>query len=60
MKDEQIVSLISIGYTIPEIASAAKINKRTLEARLIRLRDKSGSLNLAHLVANYLRKGLIK
>jgi len=60
MEDTTIVKLISHGYTIQEIADKENINRRTLEARLIRIRDKSGSVNLAHLVANYFRKGLIK
>jgi DNA-binding CsgD family transcriptional regulator len=60
MKDKDIVKKLSDGYTAKDIADEFSINVRTLEAKLIRLRDKSGSKNTTHMVANYLRKKLIK
>jgi len=58
--DTQIVKMLSNGHTVKEIADKAEMNIRSMEAKLIRIRDRSNSLNAAHLVANYLRKGLIK
>lgn len=60
MTDTQIVKMLSNGHTVKEIADKAEMNIRSMEAKLIRIRDRSNSLNAAHLVANYLRKGLIK
>jgi DNA-binding CsgD family transcriptional regulator len=60
MTDAQIVKMLSNGHTVKEIADKAEMNIRSMEAKLIRIRDRSNSLNAAHLVANYLRKGLIK
>ena len=60
MTDIQIVKMLSNGYTVKEIAEKEETNIRSMEARLIRIKDKSNAENIPHLVANYLRKGLIK
>lgn len=58
--DADIVQMLSVGMTGYQIAEKTKINIRTLEARLTRIRDKSNSTNVAHLVGNYFRNKLIK
>lgn len=58
MKDKQskkIVQMLSLGYTVKDIADEMGINVRTLEARLVRIKDKNGATNIPHLVANFLR-----
>ncbi len=60
MKEEKIVQMLSIGYTVREIADELGINVRTLEARLVRLKDKANAKNIHHLVAIYLRAKKIK
>ena len=58
--DAEIVQMLSEGIIGSEIATKLGVNLRTLEARLTRIRDKSSSTNVAHLVGNYFRKKLIK
>ena len=58
--DAEIVQMLSEGIIGSEIAFKLGVNLRTLEARLTRIRDKSLSKNVAHLVGNYFRKKLIK
>jgi len=58
--DAQIVQMLSEGYIGSEIANEMGVNLRTLEARLTRIRDRSLSKNVAHLVGNYFRNKLIK
>ncbi len=58
--DIEIVQMLSEGIIGSEIANRIGMNIRTLEARLTRIRDKSNSTNVAHLVGNYFRKKLIK
>ena len=60
MTDTQIVKMLSNGYTVREIATKEETNLRTMEARIIRIKDKALADNLPHLVANYFREGLIK
>jgi DNA-binding CsgD family transcriptional regulator len=56
----ELVQLVSDGYSIREISESSGVNVRTLEATMQRARDKSFATSAAHLVAIYLRKGLIK
>jgi DNA-binding CsgD family transcriptional regulator len=56
----EIVQLLSFGYSVKEIGEMNGINRRTLEARIDRERGKVFANTVAHLVAIYLRKGLIK
>ena len=58
--DIDIVDMLSRGVKVSEISKDIGVNIRTLEARLIRIRDKSLSINAAHLVGNYFRNKLIK
>lgn len=58
--NNNVVQLLAKGYTVPEISTEFGINVRTLEAKLVRLRDKSSSANNTNLVYNYMKKGLIK
>lgn len=60
MKEEKIVQMLSNGYTVKEIAIATGMNIRTLEAKLVRVKDQNGAKNIHHLVANFLRKKKIK
>jgi len=54
-KEIKIVQMLSLGYTVKDIADDMGINVRTLEARLVRIKDKNGATNIPHLVANFLR-----
>lgn len=58
--DAEIVQMLSEGIIGSEIAFKLGVNLRTLEARLTRIRDKSNSRNVAHLVGNYFRDKKIK
>lgn len=60
LTDAEIVDMLSKGFKVSEISKEIGVNIRTLEARLIRIRDKSSSTNVAHLVGNYFRKKLIE
>lgn len=56
----KVVEFLSTGYSVPEIADVMELGVRTLEARLVRMRDKCNARNNTHLVAKYLRDGLIE
>lgn len=58
--NEEIVLHLSNGLTVSKIADKLKMNPRSLEARLVRLKDKNGCLNSPQLVAFFLRNKLIK
>lgn len=60
MSNAQIIQKISDGYTIREIAVEASVNRRTLEDRILRLREMCNCKTVSHLVANYMRRGLIR
>jgi DNA-binding CsgD family transcriptional regulator len=60
LENDKLVEFLSNGYSIAEISVLTGVNNRTLEARLIKLKSITGSKNTPHLVANYLRKGIIK
>lgn len=55
-----LVSDLSRGKTVKEVAAKTKQNRRTLEARINSMKDKYRCTTIAHLVANFLRLGIIK
>lgn len=55
-----IVTLLAEGNNIPEIATKLNINKRTLEKKVIVIKQKFHSTTLAGLVAIFLRNKLIE
>lgn len=59
-RDALIVEQYSNGMDRSKIAEYHKISIRTVEAATNKLRVEFGCKNLAHLVAEFLRKGLIK
>lgn len=60
MTDCELVQMLSDGYRVIEISVEKSINKRTLEKRILVLRERCVCKTVTHLVANYLRRGLIK
>ena len=56
---KRVVSLLSKGKTVKEVAKEIKVNLRTLEARLDSLRFKHGCKNNVELVADFVRNKLI-
>lgn len=60
MSKAEIVQRLSEGYTVKEIAVNCGMNVSTLQKQIINLRDQRNCKNVAHLVAEYFRKGLIK
>ena len=59
MSNAELVQKLSDGYTVREIAKDKGHSHRYFERQLYRLRVESNTINNAHLVAQYLRKGLI-
>jgi DNA-binding CsgD family transcriptional regulator len=59
-QNKEIIELIADGYSVREISDLKKINRRTLESKLDRMRISYGCINLPNLVATFLREGLIK
>lgn len=60
MTDIELVSLISHGHTIKEISKESKFDRRTLEKRVLTLRQKLNCATVSQLVATYFRKRLIE
>lgn len=58
--DAEIAQLLADGKTVNEVADKLKVNKRTMEAKVMSAKKKALAATLPHLVANYFRKGLIK
>jgi len=58
--DAEIAQLLADGKTVNEVADKLKVNKRTMEAKVMSAKKKALAETLPHLVANYFRKGLIK
>lgn len=58
--DAEIVQLLADGYTVKEISVKLSVKKRSLEGKVLRAKEKALASSLSHLVAIYLRKGLIK
>ena len=59
-RDIYIAQSLADGLTVTQIAEASVTNVRTMEARVGRLRLKTGSKSLCNLVALFFRAGLIK
>lgn len=60
LTDIAFVGYLSNGKTVKDISEITKIGIRTLEARLVRIRDKVNAENQPHVVGEYFRKKLIK
>lgn len=60
MTNSQLVQYLADGYTVSEIADEEKVSRRTLEKRILNLRNECLCKTVAQLVANYLRRKLIK
>lgn len=58
--DVKIVDCISNGYTFAEAAKTVGINKRTLEARLNKIRGQFDCVSVTQLACEFIRKGLIQ
>lgn len=56
----QIVKLLASGKTITQISETMDCNKRTMEGKISAIKDKFSANTLPHLVAFFIRKGLIK
>ena len=58
--DAEIAQMLADGKTATEIGNILNINKRTFEYKVSNAKKRALAETLPHLVANYLRKGLIK
>ena len=58
--DAEIAQMLADGMTVSEISKELEINKRTMEQKVSNAKKRALAETLPHLVANYLRKGLIK
>ena len=56
----KIVTMLSKGKTYSDIANSTKTNTRTIEGQILILRRKYKCGNVTHLVAHFLRLGIIK
>lgn len=56
----QIVDLLSDGLTAKEVSEVVNLTKKQVETIIFELRQLDGSFTVAQLVANYLRRKLIK
>ena len=56
----KIVGLLADGFTVSQIALAQKINARTLEGQMIRIKNQFSVTTLPQLVAFFFRNKLIK
>lgn len=54
-----IVKALSEGNTSGEAAYKLRMNRRTLEAAIVRLKDKTGCRTVAHLACKFIRNKLI-
>jgi len=59
MSNIEIVQHLSDGMTVKEIAALENMNRRTLEAKIKVLKERSLSKTTTHLVSNYFRKQMI-
>lgn len=60
MTNSGIVQQIADGYKVAEIAKKEGVKIHTVQKRIYRLKEICLCKTAAHLVANYLRKGLIE
>jgi len=58
-RDLQIVSMLSIGKTAPDIAKKLKMSERTIEGIIVKLRGKYKCKNVVHLVSHFLRNQIL-
>jgi len=56
----EMLAMISNGFTAKECSKELKISSRTIEARLVTLREEFECKNTIHLIAELVRKGIIK
>ncbi len=59
MTDCELLQMLADGYTVIKIANEKEINRRTLEKRIIILRDRCNAKTVTELVAKYFRLSLI-
>lgn len=59
-RDIEIVRLLSLGYKPIQISEGSGITARTVETIIENIRFEYDCINAAHLVATFLRNGLIK
>lgn len=55
----QIVQFLADGLVVKEISEETDTNVRTIESRINKMRETTGAKTAAHLVAKYLKLGLI-
>lgn len=60
MSNSELVKMLSEGYTVKEIAVTAKEKTTTIAYQIYNLRESCNCKTVAHLVANFLRRGLIQ
>ena len=60
MSNTEIVQLLANGYKVAEIAKENNLPLPSLQKKIYILRERCLCTSIAHLVANYLRKGLIQ
>ncbi len=59
-RHKEVVKQLSNGKTAKEIAASGGVSSRLVESIVAKLFDEYGCRNTPHLVATFLRKGLIK
>lgn len=57
--DTEILKLLAEGLTAKEIAEKLSISKRTVEARILRMKERSSTKTSTHLVSFAYLKGLL-
>ena len=60
MTNEEVVQYLADGRSVKEISEITGVKVRTIEGKIARMKYRTFSFTAAQLVANYLRKGLIK
>ncbi len=60
MTDCEILQMLANGYTVIQVSNEKNINRRTLEKRIIILRDRCNAKTVTELVAKYFRLKLIE
>lgn len=58
-RELQIAQLLSNGNSSKVVAQTMKVNVRTMEAAIIRLKTKTDTKTVPHLIATLIRKKLI-
>lgn len=60
MTNSEIVELLADGYRLSEISKKMDITDKCMEKKIIIIKERASVKTLPQLVANYLRKGIIK